>query len=565
VCRVDVNASLMKNGGKARATAWNLSADLLAGGLKKLRPSHDRRFVVVRTSEAIQELDTQACTPTTVGVEIQCDAALRRWTVDGDTESANGLVSDIAVDDNRRIFSTGIGVLPQTDGGYVQMLVPTKLAFTSSTSPLKAPAGTAFRWHDIGVNQCGANDNIAGPCNSGIDVRPSNSNLVYVSNQGANSIDELNLTTNTIRRWVMPPPIGPNDKPVNEPRQLKIDSGEKIWVTTGSGHLVSLKVNGGDGCPNGTNRMTRHAMPGLGDVAQTTAAGWGVAPDSNVIGYTDSNDNKVGMLLPKDGGFCQKPVPVPADKIELAATATTVGTTAITEPAPATVKTVLKQTVRKQDGTYVEAVINTPAPGTVDPKMTPPDSLTPLGITPVKGKAQGTFFYTVGFAGEQAAVNRFGFVRLGVPERINNPRDDDDSNDGFTTTDPTWNVGSAGDADGDGVPDEYDTNTSRDNMTMAAPTVVPVGQSWDYPMSTTPTSLALIAAATPDSPTATIAVDVYNSIGTLVGTSGPIVGAATATVPTPAAGNYTVRIRNLGTSNVTPTPTVVVREPLIQQ
>src|SRR4051812_3938276 len=332
VYRVDVDASLMKNGGKARATAWNLSADLLAGGLKKLRPSHDRRFVVVRTSEAIQELDTQACTPTTVGVEIKCDAALRRWTVDGDTESANGLVSDIAVDDSRRIFSTGIGVLAGfTDGGYVQMLVPTKLAFTSSTSPIKAPAGTAFRWHDIGVNQCGANDNVAGPCNSGIDVRPSNSNLVYVSNQGANSIDELNLTTNTIRRWVMPPPIGPNDKPVNEPRQLKIDSGEKIWVTTGSGHLVSLRVNGGDGCPKGTNRMTRHAMPGLG-AAQATAAGWGIAPDSNVVGYTDSNDNKVGMLLPKDGGFCQKPInDIPADKITLTATAETVPTSAVIE------------------------------------------------------------------------------------------------------------------------------------------------------------------------------------------------------------------------------------------
>jgi hypothetical protein len=225
---------------------------------------------------------------------------------------------------------------------------------------------------------------------------------------------------------------------------------------------------------------------------------------------------------------------------------------------------VLKQTTRKQDGTYVEAMINTPA-GSVDPKMVPPDSLTPLGITPIKGKGQGTFFYTVGFAGPQGNVNRFGFVRLGIPERINNPRDDDDSDDGFKTADPTWNVGSAGDADGDGVPDQYDTNTSRDNMTVMAPPVVPVGQSWEYPMSTTPTSLALIAAAMPDSPTATIAVDVYNSIGTLVGTSGPIVGAATATVPTPAAGNYTIRVRNLGTANVTPTPTVVVREPLIQQ
>jgi hypothetical protein len=539
---------------------------LEAGGVKKLRPSHDRRFVVVRTSQAIQELDTQACVPPADGT-ITCAGALRVWRTPDFASLNDTFVSDVAVDDNRRIFTTGTGGASGQAAGFIQMLVPTNLPFTKSTDPVKAPTGTAFRWTDDGVNQCalGADpfaDNSI-PCNSGVDVRPSNPNVVYVSNQGANSIDELNLTTNTIRRWPMPPPIDQN-KPISDPRQLKIDSNETIWVTTGSGHLVSLRVNGGDGCPKGTNRMTRHTMPGT-DGTGTAAGGWGIGPDSNVVGYTDSTNNKVGMLLPHDGGFCQiVQTNIPAPKVPVDATAQPVSTTATSEPAPAAAKTVLKQTTRKQDGTYVEAVINMPA-GSVDPKMVPPDSLTPLGITPIKGKGQGTFFYTVGFAGPQGNVNRFGFVRLGIPERINNPRDDDDSDDGFKTADPTWNVGSAGDADGDGVPDQYDTNTSRDNMTVMAPPVVPVGQSWEYPMSTTPTSLALIAAAMPDSPTATIAVDVYNSIGTLVGTSGPIVGAATATVPTPAAGNYTIRVRNLGTANVTPTPTVVVREPLIQQ
>jgi len=565
VYRVDVGAPLMKNGGAARATAWTLDPDLFGGGIKKLRPSHDRRFVVVRTSQAIQELDTQACVPVADGTTLTCDGALRVWRTPDFATLTDGFVSDIAVDDNRRIFITGTGGSTQP-AGFIQMLVPTNLPFTKSTDPVPAPSGTVFRWTDDGVNQCGLGasdkDNSL-PCNSGIDVRPSNSNVVYVSNQGANSIDELNLTTNTIRRWPMPPSTDPA-KPIRDPRQLKIDSGETIWVTTGSGHLVSLKVNGGDGCPKGTNRMTRHTMPGL-DGKGTSAGGWGIGPDSNVVGYTDSTNNKVGMLLPHDGGFCQTPqTNIPAPKVTFDATAQTVTTVGVTEPAPAAAKTVLKQTTRKQDGTYVEAVINVPATGSVDTRMVPPDSVTPLGITPVKGKGQGTFFYTVGFVGT-ANVNRFGFVRLGIPERINNPRDDDDSDDGFKTTDPTWNVGSAGDADGDGVPDQYDTNTSRDNTTFATPAVVPVGQSWDYPMSTTPTTLALIAAATPDSPTATIAIDVYNSIGTLVGTSGPIVGAATATVPTPAAGNYTIRVRNLGTANVTPSPAVVVREPLIQQ
>ena len=100
---------------------------------------------------------------------------------------------------------------------------------------------------------------------------------------------------------------------------------------------------------------------------------------------------------------------------------------------------------------------------------------------------------------------------------------------------------------------------------MTDPTIVPVGQSWNYPMSTSATTLTLIAAVMPDVATATIAVDVYNAIGTLVGTSGPVVGAGVATIPTPGAGTYTIRVRNLGTSSVSPSATTIVREPLIQQ
>jgi len=60
-----------------------------------------------------------------------------------------------------------------------------------------------------------------------------------------------------------------------------------------------------------------------------------------------------------------------------------------------------------------------------------------------------------------------------------------------------------------------------------------------------------------------VAVDVYNSLGTLVGTSGPLVGIATATVPTPGAGTFTVRVRNLSAVPITYTPTFVVRDPAL--
>jgi len=565
VYRFNLQSSLMKSGGQARWTSWDLFPDTNAGGIKKLRPSHDRRFVVVRTASSIQEIDTQACPAGTVAMPTMCGSGLRRWDFIEDPESDGAFVSDVAVDDGRRIFTTGrssnpTGLFPL---GYVQMLIPTKVAFTSNTDPITAPAGTVTRWGVPGVDQCdaigGGEAGISGFCNSGIDFRSSDQNLVYFSNQGNNSIDELNVTTSKIRRW--PLPKDADGAPVLQPRMLKIENNDTVWVITGSGHLVSLNPKNSSGCPSGTNKMTRHRVP----PEVMANDGWGIAPDSNVVGYTDANNNKVGMLIPRDAGVCVPPVPDSAVKEDITTTVTTVPNLVVSDVVKGDPKTVLKQTTKKNDGTFVEAVINQPAPGSVDPTMKQPDSMSPLGITPVKSKAQGTFFYAVGFSAAAGfngpSAKRIGFVRLGIPERIRNPRDDDDDDDGYQTANAGWRVGAVGDMDGDGVPDEYDTNTSRDNATFADAAILPVAQIMEYPVSTTATTLALIAAATPDIATATISVDVYNSLGTLVGSSGPIVGAAVATIPTPAAGNYTVRVRNLSTLAVTPTPAMVVREP----
>src|SRR3954464_4954858 len=98
VYKFDLQSSLMKNGGTARWTAWSLSPEDNMGGIRKMRPSHDRRFVAVRTPTTIEEVDTQACagagsTPTT------CGGALRRWEVPEDPEATGPgapFVSDIA-------------------------------------------------------------------------------------------------------------------------------------------------------------------------------------------------------------------------------------------------------------------------------------------------------------------------------------------------------------------------------------------------------------------------------------------------------------------------------------
>jgi hypothetical protein len=571
VYRFNLQRSLMSNGGPARWTSWDLVPGTNMGGIKKLRPSHDRRFVVVRTSSSIQEVDTQACAAGTPASPTTCNSGLRRWDF-SDPEAPDPdsvFVSDIAVDDGRRIFSVGRSdAFPE---GYVQMIVPTKVAFTSSTNAINAPVGTVTRWHVAGVDQC-QSFGISGFCNSGIDFHPQSQgqNLVYFSDQGftdpsnlvIGAIGELNVATGQIRRWPMP--VDANGTQVSEPRQLKIDSNGTVWVVTGSGHLVSLNPKNSSGCSSGANKLTRHRIPP--EVLQND--GFGVAPDSNVVGYTDANNNKVGMLIPHDGGVCKVPAPDSATKLDIPATVTTVPTVVVSDVVNGDPKTVRKQTTKKNDGTYVEAVINMPAPGFVDPTMKQPDSLSPLGISPVKSKAQGTFFYAVGFSAAAGfngpAAKRIGFVRLGIPERINNPRDDDDNDDGKHTSNPNWSVGTAGDADGDGVPDAEDTNGSTENMTAFDPAMLPGMSSVSYPVTATPSTLALIAAVEAD-PLAQIAVDVYNALGVLAATSGPLVGAAAVTVPLPAAGNYTVKVRNMGTGAVTHTPTVVVREPALPQ
>ena len=297
--------------------------------------------------------------------------------------------------------------------------------------------------------------------------------------------------------------------------------------------------------------------------------GWGIAPDSDVIGYTDANNNKVGMLVPHDSGMCVSPNTEPTDKLLIDATVTTMPTTVASDVTPGIPKTVMRKTTTKQDGTFVEAVLNASAPN-ADPTLTPPDSMSPLGITPVKWKGQGTFFYAVGMTGRAdptaqggpSYAKRVGFVRLGIPEKIKNPRDDDDADDGMDKTHhPGWHSSEPGDDDADGVPDEHDTPTNRENMTAYDPAPAAPMSATEYQVATTATTLALIATATSDDPTATIAVDIYNAVGTLVATSAPLPGLAALTVPAPGAGLFTVRVRNLGLKTVTLTPTVLVREP----
>jgi hypothetical protein len=563
VYRMDFPRSLMK--GFAKWTAWDLSSNaLFTGGLKKVRASRDRRFVYVRTNTSLERIDTKKCdnASQTCELVVWADRAI------DDTDT-----SDLAVDDKNNVFSTHAvnpGSMapvgdPAADQSFVERLVPG----TNPSDPalvtlwtVGGGAGFCIPTPDEGPSGLG------NPCLSGVAVNPSNQYLVYYSEPSGNNISELNLVTNHIRRWSLTQlSLLANDgTPIRQPRQLHIDRWGKVWVATGSGHLVSLDPS--------SNVMTPHLVPDA-----NTADPFGIAPDDDVVGYTASSDahNKVGMVFPKGKAFVIYPSP---------GTAVQIGPTKVPpmmEPSGVisgsvtpTGKTVAAEITQKADGTYIEALLNICPLG--DSACTANDSMQPLGITPVKGKAQGTFFYTVGLNGtfvnapgtyQSVPANRVGFVRFPIKEKIKHPRDDDDENDG-NDGDHSWHNwhghATAGDDDDDGVANENDRHDMNERDAQAddpklTPASIPSGQAIDYPVTTTATSIAVIALAQAVDPLAQIGIEVYNPSGLLVATSAPTPGTALATVVLPVVGSYKVRVRNYGAAAVTQTPTLLVREP----
>jgi hypothetical protein len=548
VYRFDAAKSLMK--GSAQWTSWELSRLMPAsttGGLKRLRPSDDRRYVFVRTSSDIQRVDTQKCKPGTAKTAT-ADATpptceLTIWSNNPSTDSTitDALnVSDLAVDETNRVFTTAAVVVASgvdPNKSYLQMLTPGYAPPPGTTAKVKVT-----RWQvGGGAGVCDGTGG-GGPCLSGIDVYQAKyKNLVFYSEPGSNKIGELNISTNVVRRWSIAA-VG-----ASQPRQLNIDNSGKVWVVTGSGHLVSLNP--------ATNRMTRHLTP-----MPVDSDLFGVAPDDDVIGYTDAQIGKdrVAMLFPKGNA-----VPVTPDCQTLYPTYPEVLVTAdasVSESAPVAPQGKIAPVTitSKDDGTFVEARV-AEADCVSGPCSLVP-SFSPRGITPNRGKAQGTFFYTVGFSDKI----RIGFARLPHKDKPKHGRDDDDCDDGEDAgKHPGWHDHSShvDDNDDDGVDSKYDTKTTREDAETGDATALGAGQITEYPLTATATSLALIANVTADDPLAQLGVEIYNSLGALVASGASVGGVALATLPLPAAGDYRVRVKNYGLGSATLTPTLLVREP----
>jgi len=516
VIRLSPQKSPMK--GSAQFTSWEFAEGLLfAGGGKRLRASRDRRFVYLRTDSSLQRVDTQNCS----GTPQTCQRI--NWA---DQTGVN--VSDLAVDDLNRVFTTTAVNPDDPTTSYVQMLVPGTAGTTGAT-------GTTIvtRWNVGGGAGFCPTAVTSGPCVSGIDVHPYNRSLVYYSEPSGNNIGELNVATNDVRRWSTLT-VG-----ASEPRQLSIDRWGIIWVVTGSGHLVRLDP--------AINKMSAHQIPNgaLNDP-------FGVAPDDDVIGYTASGLNKVGMLLPADQGMTVMPtkanIPPGSASVPFTVEASNVATGSV----PPHGKVAMATITSPGDGnTYVEAQLDSGGN----------DDQSPLGITPAKWRGQGTFFYAVGF--NMQGADRVGFVRLPMPKKLKHPRDDDDTDDGCCSPTPPvgWHNSDIGDADDDGQGDEIDSPTANEIATIGDPAPLNPGQSVDYPVTASPTTLALLAMATADNVLGQITVEIYNAVGALVAGSSSAPGAATSTLALPAPGSYTVRVKNWGMSAISQTPTIVVKEP----
>ena len=570
--------SLLK--GAANWTSWDLRLDVNAGGILRVRPSHDRRFVYVRSNSFIQRIDTQSCQPGATGPA--CVRVVWSFPADPTTlppENISGVpfVSDIAADDMNRVFTTGSQNPVAFPLGYVQMLDPAR---PPAPDPTQGGVLTFFvkRWvDDQGAGQCAASA-ASEFCNAGIDVHPAEQTLVYFVETGTDGhgyIAELNVdaraVTNDaygrpvspIRRWSLATLSAATADNIFEPRMLKIDRSGKIWINTGSGHIVSLDPN--------TSRMTKHRVPGVDSAADSAANDlWAVAPDDDVIGYTAANLNKVAMMFPKRAPIVVTPAKSALRVVDFPAQVDADRANTHTGTVPGQAKIAATRVTATADGLFIEGFVDSEVPANGATASAP--SLQPLGITPNRGKAQGSFFYTVGATadvgspGSFSFAKRVAFIRLPLKDKAKFARDDDDTDDGFDRTkDARWHNAEPNDADADGVPDQYDTNASTENVTTPDPAVVPAGSSRDFSVQTTATTVALVAAVVASASTATIAVDVYNALGTLVSSSGPGVGAGVATLPTPGAGTYTIRVRNLGIAATTATATMVVREPLIQQ
>jgi hypothetical protein len=584
--------------GRRDATAqwrsWSLDLQpggATTGGLKKVRPSKDKRSVFVRTANSLQQVDPQ-CKPTidVTGASI-CEEGL---TVYQDRLPFFFFgTSDVAIDDFNNVYTAAppddfLPDAPVADllGEYIQKLNP-KAADIENQNPTSM---TVTRWHvGGGAGVCPAMSELSefSPCLAGIDLDDKNQHLVYYSASRDDAIGELNtkLTgdVNNVRYWSLAELSLKLKQDIRDPRQLKVEheNGKTVvWVVTGSGHVVRLIPQSGKSV-----LMSAHRMP---DVENDP---FGVAPDGRAIGYTAVSDpivdasldlrkDKVGMVLPKDTLVSVTTRERRAERSfpEIIVVRTVTETrTGYVSPDK---KTAPGRVVRNEQGdTFVDAFI--------DEAPQPPgklESMRPLGITPDHGSKVGTFFYAVGVSGnleEPLEINRIGLAVLPQAERPKHARDDDDFDgdgkknrheDDDDDDDGTPNhmdrdndndcrddVLDDDDDDNDGNEDKWDDPRKKETRDSRDHTTGPGAVTAHQVVVTAGTTL-LVAQARASSLATPLRVEIVGPTGVKLASPLPTPGVAFATVVPLSAGTYTVRVTNLGLSAASLTTDLILQE-----
>ena len=525
---------------KAQWTSWSLFPGGVTSGIRRIKTSGDKRYVIVRTQATLERVDTQSC-----GV----DGCASRFWVLTDPNGVSLAVengSDVAIDDyDGSVFNA----VPATDpaNSYIERLKP------------NSSSNNVTHWYVGGSAGLCPTTLDSTPCLSGIAIDRRSHDLVYYAEPTGGpgqlgAISELNTRTSSVRRWTFAELNNrTGNDGVREPRQLLFDNDGTLWAVTGSGHIVSLDPK--------KSRMSKHRMPAAAPGGIPGRDTYGVAPDGGLIGFTDATtgEPRVGMLMPDRQAVFVPAAPANVNSLTFSNAGNPNVSERMTGNTSPVRMTVTGQITRNEDGTWSEG-------------FTGGVANTPLGIIPDQSARQGTFFFAVGDL-LNGTIKRIARIRLPKAElKGHDNRDDDDNDDDGKRADVDDDVDDDGvangfdpDSDNDGIPDmtdddddddgiedSFDSKDKKERKQTSEQEAAP-GAFVESPFMLSAGTLLAVASATSTDPLAQVKIEILDAAGNIVASSLAGVGAAAITfVPPSSGGDYILRVKNqgLGTSTI---------------
>lgn len=561
----------------ASAISWQLDAQL-TGGLR-LRHSDDGRFVFVN----VQSPGSAPSADALVAIDTQDNSRIT-W-VDQPSADFSQSPSDVTVDTRDggwNVYSAAPVYdptdFPDAPDGVVQQLRPGQPQLVNGSWVVPAvvtrfPVGGGAGTCDDGSGSP------ASPCIPGIAADTRRGHPIFFSEpvfslpdgSVTGAIGELDqrpvscpfdatATCARVRHWPLPSTLG-------SPRQIRVDDMGRLWGITNNGSLFSLAIDLHDDQAT----LNEHAPIVIDPYL------FAVAPKSGLVGFTQSNDSMVSVLIPERtnetvlatveyvkpltktiNGSRDTVLPVSHDIVPTAGTAQ--GT----------------KYEKAGDGTYVQTDISTTT--TNDGTMT--DSMFPTGMDGDGTWRTGAFYYGIAFSG---GTNRIGhlFVNIDKHQDMEYRRSDDDQDhDGIADENDD-------DVDGDGIPNTMDLDTDNDGVLDAADadkngdgiedayestgnvvserkdsgTMAP-GDTLEYETTFDSHSLLLTTIFQATDPTAQLTLQIVDDSGNVVLNLPAALGTAAASTVPPLPGVYTVRITNTGATSTTYTAKILTTQAL---